>query len=149
MGGQVLRVLGQWGRQTTALAIAAVVLGTLGVGSATACERSLGNDRAADPTPVVAFEALPTQAQQTYQRIRSGGPFPYAAKDGSVFGNRERKLPARTRGYYREYTVETPGSRTRGARRIVCGGCEPRTPEVCYYTKDHYVSFLRIAQQAQ
>jgi ribonuclease T1 len=66
-------------------------------------------------------------------------------KDGIVFGNREQMLPRQPRGYYREYTVRTPGSSDRGARRIVCGG--PRkAPEVCYYTDDHYASFRRIRE---
>ena len=65
-------------------------------------------------------------------------------KDGTVFGNRERILPAQKRGYYREYTVKTPGARNRGARRIVCGGQQPRMPDACYYTSDHYASFRVI-----
>jgi len=77
--------------------------------------------------------------------IYQGGPFRYD-KDGAVFGNRERILPAKNRGYYREYTVKTPGERSRGARRIVCGGLIPTTPDACYYTDDHYASFRRIAQ---
>jgi len=87
---------------------------------------------------------LPRQAQETYERIRVGGPFPHD-KDGTVFGNRERQLPIEKRGYYREYTVKTPGSRDRGARRIVCGG-PPRTPHACYYTADHYASFRKIVE---
>lgn len=63
-----------------------------------------------------------------------------------MFGNRERLLPSQARGYYREYTVPTPGSRDRGARRIVCGGLRPVTPEACWYTDDHYASFRLIAQ---
>jgi ribonuclease T1 len=90
----------------------------------------------------VAVAELPRQGQVTYRLIREGGPFPYE-KDGTVFGNRERLLPSHPRGYYREYTVKTPGSRDRGARRIVCGG-QPRTPDACYYTSDHYASFRRI-----
>jgi ribonuclease T1 len=93
----------------------------------------------------VALEALPAEARKTHSLILSGGPFPYA-KDGTVFGNRERLLPRNSRGYYREYTVPTPGLSHRGARRIVCGGREPRAPEACYYTQDHYASFRRIAQ---
>ena len=93
----------------------------------------------------VALVALPPQAQQTQRLIQSGGPFPYA-KDGSVFGNRERHLPQVRRGYYREYTVQTPGARDRGARRIICGGYRPTTPDACYYTSDHYTSFQRIVQ---
>jgi ribonuclease T1 len=85
---------------------------------------------------------LPRQGIETYALILQGGPFPYD-KDGSVFGNRERILPSKTRGYYREYTVKTPSSRNRGARRIVCGG--PATqPDACYYTADHYASFRKI-----
>jgi len=91
----------------------------------------------------VALAALPPEAQATHRMILSGGPFPYR-KDGSVFGNRERLLPLKARGYYREYTVKTPGSRDRGARRIVCGGIPPTQPEACYYTADHYASFRRI-----
>ncbi len=90
----------------------------------------------------VVLAKLPSQGVQTYERILQGGPFAYE-KDGVVFGNRERLLPAQTRGYYREYTVKTPGSHDRGARRIVCGG-QPRTPDACYYTDDHYASFRKI-----
>jgi ribonuclease T1 len=99
---------------------------------------------ATSPTMLVAD--LPWEGQATYQLIRQGGPFPYE-KDGVVFGNRERQLPRQDRGYYREYTVKTPGSRDRGARRIVCGGQEPRKPRACYYTQDHYASFREIVDQ--
>ena len=99
----------------------------------------------AGDVPAVALAQLPAEAQKTARLIRSGGPFPYA-KDGVVFGNRERILPAKRRGYYREYTVRTPGSRDRGARRIVCGGLRPAEPEACYYTADHYSSFSRIVE---
>ena len=91
----------------------------------------------------IALERLPRQGRITYALIHQGGPFPYD-KDGTVFGNRERLLPAQKRGYYREYTVGTPGARNRGARRIVCGG-KPIAPSVCYYTADHYNSFRTIA----
>ena len=83
---------------------------------------------------------LPPEAVATLEAIERGGPFPYD-RDGTVFQNRERLLPERPRGYYREYTVETPGSPDRGARRIVSGG-DP--PEVYYYTDDHYRSFRRV-----
>lgn len=92
---------------------------------------------------VVALTALPRQAQDVYQRILAGGPFRYE-KDGVVFGNRERLLPRQPRGFYREYTVPTPGERDRGARRIVCGGKEVRQPETCFYSGDHYASFQTI-----
>lgn len=93
---------------------------------------------------VIQQAELPRQGRETYALIFKGGPFPYE-KDGTVFGNRERLLPPHKRGYYREYTVKTPGSRDRGARRIVCGG-PPTTPEACYYTADHYASFRRIVE---
>ncbi|TSE34315.1 Guanyl-specific ribonuclease St [Tepidimonas fonticaldi] len=92
----------------------------------------------------VALADLPPEAHTVMRLIRQGGPFPYD-KDGTVFFNRERLLPAHKRGYYREYTVPTPGLRHRGARRIVCGGWEPTVPDACYYTADHYASFRRIA----
>lgn len=98
----------------------------------------------AQVAPVTLAE-LPAQAQTTYRLILAGGPFPYP-KDGIVFGNRERQLPAKARGYYREYTVKTPGAHDRGARRIVCGGTPPSRPEACYFTADHYTSFRRIIQ---
>lgn len=91
----------------------------------------------------VALSSLPQQARDVHQRIRQGGPFRYS-QDGVVFGNRERLLPRRPRGYYHEYTVPTPGARNRGARRIVCGGKEVRLPETCFYTSDHYQSFQQI-----
>lgn len=90
----------------------------------------------------VALAELPPQGRDTYDRILQGGPFPHE-KDGTVFGNRERQLPIERRGYYREYTVRTPGSRDRGARRIVCGGV-PVRPTACFYTDDHYATFRRI-----
>jgi ribonuclease T1 len=94
--------------------------------------------------PVFAFQtgisaqSLPPQARQTLAIIKSNGPFPYA-QDGRTFGNRAGKLPQRARGYYREYTVKTPGARDRGARRIVVGGGTE-----FYYTEDHYNSFRRV-----
>ena len=93
----------------------------------------------------IAIAQLPTQGQDMLKLIYAGGPFKYD-KDGVVFGNRERILPAKNRGFYRDYTVKTPGERTRGARRIVCGGLKPTAPDACYYTDDHYASFRKIAQ---
>ncbi len=96
----------------------------------------------AGPAATVSVAGLPGPGAQIHALIHQGGPFAHE-KDGAVFGNRERLLPARERGYYREYTVTTPGARNRGARRIVCGG-QARTPDICYYTADHYASFRRI-----
>lgn len=84
--------------------------------------------------------ALPAEAQRTLVAIRAGGPFPHA-QDGRTFANREHRLPIRARGYYREYTVETPGLQGRGPKRIVAG----RGGEL-FYTDDHYRSFRRIRQ---
>lgn len=117
----------------TAVAISSALVGTV---------QAKGPVTASEP---VALAELPREAQQTQRLVRAGGPFPFV-KDGATFGNRERQLPRRSRGYYREYTVPTPGASNRGARRIVCGGVTARQPEVCYYTDDHYASFRRIAQ---
>lgn len=92
----------------------------------------------------IAVQQLPNEAQRTLQRIEAGGPYPFT-KDGSRFGNYERILPRQPRGYYREYTVAKPGSRNRGAKRIVCGGAQ-RAVNDCYYTEDHYNSFKRITR---
>lgn len=127
-------------RQSIAkLALAISVTGTL-LFSGVAAGRSPAQEPAA---PTVVLSSLPAEARHTEALIRQGGPFEFA-KDGSVFGNRERLLPNQARGYYREYTVKTPGARDRGARRIVCGGAQPTQPEACYYTADHYASFARI-----
>jgi ribonuclease T1 len=96
-------------------------------------------------TASVAVAGLPTQGQEVLVKIRQGGPFRYE-KDGTVFGNRERLLPSQNRGYYREYTVPTPGLSHRGARRIVCGGPQPKRPDACFYTADHYNSFRLIVE---
>ena len=90
----------------------------------------------------VSVATLPPEARTTLELIESGGPFPYP-RDGVVFNNRERMLAPKARGYYREYTVPTPHAKTRGARRIVCGGA-PRAVSECYYSDDHYRSFRKI-----
>ena len=100
----------------------------------------------AQTSSTLSVTDLPREGQETYQLIRKGGPFPYE-KDGTVFGNRERLLPREARGFYREYTVRTPGVKHRGARRIVCGGQIPRSPQTCYYTQDHYASFRMIVDK--
>jgi ribonuclease T1 len=102
------------------------------------------NGPALSGSAVISIAELPQAGRATYELIRAGGPFPFD-KDGVVFGNRERQLPAQRRGFYREYTVTTPGSRDRGARRIVCGG-PARVPHACYYTADHYASFRKIVE---
>jgi ribonuclease T1 len=83
-------------------------------------------------------KSLPPEARQTIARIRGGGSFPYS-RDGVTFNNREGHLPTQARGYYREYTVRTPGAHDRGARRIIAG----RAGEL-YYTDDHYRTFRRV-----
>ena len=95
---------------------------------------------AAGASKEIAVGALPREAQHTLQIIRRGGPFQFE-RDGVVFGNYERLLPPRNRGYYREYTVPTPGVRSRGARRIISG----REGDY-YYSDDHYRSFKRIRE---
>lgn len=105
-----------------------------------------------ETTASVAFADLPPEARNTLRLIQRGGPFPHPRKDGSVFGNFERQLPPQRRGYYREYTVPTPGRRDRGAQRIVAG--EGRTGSAAtsgeyYYTDDHYRSFRRIREAPQ
>jgi ribonuclease T1 len=129
--GKLRRAWRKWGA-------AVVVASGLATGAATLARTPEQPGRGA-----VALAELPAEAQATHRLILAGGPFPYS-KDGTVFGNRERLLPAKARGHYREYTVPTPGARNRGARRIVCGGRPPTQPESCFYTDDHYSSFRRI-----
>ena len=88
----------------------------------------------------IAVDDLPVDARATLELVKAGGPFPYP-QDGRVFSNREELLPANRRGYYREYTVRTPGARDRGARRVVAGAAGEY-----YYTDDHYRSFRRIRE---
>ena len=129
----------EWGRTI----VVAVTLAAGGVsGSVWARSPDLFQTEA---SVAVALAALPDEAQATHRLILAGGPFPYS-KDGTVFFNRERLLPMQSRGFYREYTVRTPGLSHRGARRIVCGGRPPTQPQACYYTANHYSSFSRIAQ---
>ncbi len=114
-----------------------------------AARARVGDDALALPPPMPASatrdsvrypDFLPPEAIATLRLIERGGPYPHRQDDG-VFGNRERRLPLQSRGYYREYTVETPGSRDRGARRIIAGG---RPPGEFFYTDDHYRSFRRF-----
>jgi len=100
--------------------------------------RIAGDDPASGLTERPLSE-LPAEATDTWRLIEDGGPFPYPDDDGTVFGNRERLLPIEDRGYYHEYTVETPRSRDRGARRLVTGA-----EDEVYYTEDHYGSFVLV-----
>lgn len=98
--------------------------------------RSSGNTSPANAASALP-DFLPPEARETLALIASGGPFPHR-QDGVVFGNYEHLLPSEPRGYYHEYTVDTPGAHNRGARRIITGG---NPPSVYYYTDDHYRSF--------
>jgi len=134
----------RWVRWLSALVLM-LVLTTLGtVTTVTALHaRGLESDAGGITPGLIALSALPPEGQTVMRQIQEGGPFRYD-KDGTSFGNRERLLPMQKRGYYREYTVPTPGLSHRGAKRIVCGGTQARQPEACYYTEDHYSSFRRI-----
>jgi ribonuclease T1 len=132
----LLRSTKQWTRRAIALFLAMLALTTvLIMGGGGPVEARTANGS----VPVIAYNRLPAEAQQTIVLIQKGGPFPYPQKDGTVFGNFERRLPKAARGYYREYTVPTPGVRHRGARRIVTGGRQDY-----YYTGDHYKSFSLV-----
>lgn len=115
-----------------------------GVGSSSSgpsgSSRASGSSTPASGLATVAESALPREAAETLRLIRAGGPYPHAADD-DVFGNRERLLPRRERGYYREYTVRTPGEDDRGPRRIVAGADGD-----LYWTTDHYASFRQILE---
>jgi ribonuclease T1 len=116
-----------------AAALLALVFGAL-------CAPATARSHAGAAVEAVTLTELPPEARRTVLLIHRGGPFPYD-RDGVVFGNFERLLPQRERGYYREYTVITPGAKSRGARRIVSG----RGGEL-YYSDDHYRSFRRIRE---
>jgi ribonuclease T1 len=126
----------QWSSRTIALLLTIVTLVIVLTTGTTAVEARTNPSAA---FPVIAYNRLPAEAQQTIVLIQKGGPFPYPQKDGTVFGNFERRLPRAARGYYREYTVPTPGLRHRGARRIVTG-----SQQEYYYTGDHYKSFALV-----
>jgi len=134
-----------WRRTSLAWILALVVAAAIGSQWLPPTGSGPEPSTATTPAPTVQAEplaGLPAEEQRavraTLTSIEAGGPFPYV-KDGSVFQNRERRLPTQANGYYREYTVETPGSPDRGARRIVAG----RDGEL-FYTSDHYDSFIRI-----
>jgi ribonuclease T1 len=125
------------------LSLAALL--TIGAGSGFGLAQAKGPMPELEAGASIALAQLPKQGAETYEKILKGGPFEYD-KDGTVFGNRERVLPAQKRGYYREYTVKTPYARNRGAKRIVCGGSQPAAPDACYYSDDHYATFKRIVR---
>ena len=116
---------------------------TVTTGSGAATQRQTTTTRQKTTGPTIPISDLPREGQQVMRQIAQGGPFRYA-KDGTTFGNRERRLPTRPSGYYREYTVPTPGETDRGARRIVCGGQPDTRTDDCHYTPDHYRTFRSI-----
>ncbi|MFF9124998.1 ribonuclease domain-containing protein [Streptomyces sp. NPDC014889] len=122
--------------RTTRIGAAGALLSALLVGGTVAAAPA---DAAATAVGSICYSALPSQAYDTLRLIDKGGPFPYS-QDGAVFQNREGVLPKQSSGYYHEYTVVTPGSPDRGARRIVTG---QKTRED-YYTADHYVTFKLV-----
>jgi ribonuclease T1 len=162
VSGAVVRRLGPGGRRVllgALLVVLAVVVAGCGGGPARSPDAAGGQvpatsrvaltspvSSAAAPSavdrasglPGIAVEDLPPEARATIGLIRDGGPFPYE-QDGAVFGNRERLLPPQPAGWYREYTVATPGSDDRGARRIVAG-----SDGTLYWTDDHYASFWLV-----
>lgn len=128
------------------LALFLALAGVFGFGAGVQAREFYHSDTVAS----VSLADLPPETRHTLRLIQSGGPFPFSRKDGSTFGNFERRLPLQSRGYYREYTVPTPGRRDRGARRIVAGegrGGNVATSGEYYYSDDHYRSFRRIREQ--
>ncbi|MEO7423032.1 MAG: ribonuclease domain-containing protein [Ornithinibacter sp.] len=143
--------LGTWGLVALALGVALLLWGLTSRGDLltgsepAASSTAQGEPAAVGPTPDsglprVTEGALPKQAHTTLSLIRAGGPYPYEADDGT-FGNRERLLPRASNGYYREYTVQTPGAGDRGPRRIIAGADGD-----LYWTTDHYGSFRQIEE---
>jgi len=126
------------GFRTLAIFVLGCLLGLSGINAS--ARSDVGPQSSQLVNSEISVAALPPEAQRTLQLIKQGGPFHYW-RDGAVFGNYEKRLPRRERGYYREYTVKTPAAKNRGARRIVAGaGGE------LYYTDDHYRSFGRIRE---
>lgn len=129
-------------------ALAAILIGWILLGPGTPNDEPFAGTPAS--TPAVAgiapcpLSTLPPQAAETVRRIQTGGPFPYPRNDGVVFGNREGHLPDRAGGYYREYTVVTPGAKNRSVKRVVTGGAPVTDPQQYFYTADHYDSFCLI-----
>ncbi|MFD9733683.1 ribonuclease domain-containing protein [Umezawaea sp. NPDC059074] len=123
---------------TTVLALLLTLFTTFGTATAVPQAQAQPACGVTSGFPKAALSSLPTQATDTVRLIQRGGPYPYS-QDGATFQNREKILPACSTGYYHEYTVKTPGSSTRGARRIITGnGGE------YFYTADHYASFKLV-----
>ncbi len=125
-----------WWRRLSLLWLAFLLFGLAG--------QTLARGFDGEQIPTIELRDLPVEARNTLALIRQGGPFPWP-KDGSVFGNYEGVLPKQKRGYYHEFTVNTPGLRGRGARRIIVGG-NWQTSRDIYYTGNHYASFSRIKE---
>ena len=141
-----VRTIKGMGKGRRVLALATLVLAAAGTFLVqTKAPQSSPTALSGSAVASVSATGLPVQGIEVMSLIRQGGPFRYE-KDGTVFGNRERLLPSQKRGYYREYTVPTPGLSHRGARRIVCGGQQPKRPDACFYTEDHYSSFRLIVE---
>ncbi len=143
--------------KNTFLTILALML-SVALGASAATTSDEGAPRTAKAAmQEISRHKLPPEARDTLELIERGGQFPYD-RDGIVFGNFERRLPQKDRGYYQEYTVKTPGVKSRGARRIVAGGCmagakkgkdAPPAKAPCakgerYYTDDHYKTFKQV-----
>ena len=122
-------------KRISAIAVAALTTGACALGTPSTANAAISS---------CSLSSLPSQATDTVDLIHDGGPFPYPNNDGVVFSNREGVLPSASSGYYHEYTVITPGSSTRGARRIVTGGTPLTSPPHYYYTGDHYDSFCSV-----
>ncbi|TQM43356.1 ribonuclease domain-containing protein [Pseudonocardia cypriaca] len=135
--------------------IRAVLALLLAVFALAGCQAAPSSAQPATSLPASAAAAavpactkdLPPEAREVVEDVEAGGPYEYPRNDGVTFGNREGLLPDEAPGYYREFTVRTPGASNRGARRIVTGGPDERDPEHWYYTDDHYESFCEFTPQ--
>lgn len=134
--GLLVLVLGGWLVKETAGSSDSPVPSSSSSAPAAASGKVPGAD---SKLPVKPLSSLPSQAKDTWTLIQKGGPYPYPRNDDVVFQNREKRLPAEKNGYYHEYTVKTPGSPDRGARRLITGAGKE-----LYYTGDHYASFVVV-----
>lgn len=136
-------------RRVLAAAVACLMLGGCAAPQGPAAPNASSSNSTAPSTPASSSglptcTSLPAEAHETIERIEQGGPYPYPDNDDKRFGNYEQLLPDEPSGYYREYTVDTPGLHHRGARRIVTGGGADGDVDVWYYTADHYESFCEV-----